>query len=368
MPEQLSPYFHAPPRLVTIPSDDRAFHEHVRGTVERHRLEGPAALQHRLARLFPRVVVRARELSGEPRTWYVYRDGAWRGGHDERWWEGPIVPRLVVGPDGWVRDANAAARSLLGIAPDEPRHSADFLNPGSAEEASALFAVLLEGHPLTATVLARPSSGDTIACEVHVEPGEEGLIAWLRLADDLEVAPVPASPKPSVRSEPADDVVFTASVQRAVERMPEPTPEGLAIRLRRLFPHAHVEVGEEGWLARRDGRVRQPIDGAWWQDGSLARVRYDGEGFILEANEAAEAMLGQRLPGHHWQELVTPGSQDQVAQVLAVIREADEAVSRFRMPVADGSLLEFDSHTRADGDEFVTTMRPIAGPSGAQAS
>jgi hypothetical protein len=31
------------------------------------------------------------------------------------------------------------------------------------------------------------------------------------------------------------------------------------------------------------------------------------------------------------------------------------------MPASDGRLVEFDSHTRIDGDRFETTMRPLPG-------
>src|SRR5690242_10080772 len=65
-----------PVRRVTIPSDDSLFREHVRWWAERYPGDGPVELQGRLRRLFPRVLVRARDLSGEPPLWYVY--GGWR--------------------------------------------------------------------------------------------------------------------------------------------------------------------------------------------------------------------------------------------------------------------------------------------------
>ena len=36
--------------------------------------------------MFPRVVVRARSLSGEGPAWYVYRDGVWRTSVEGEWW------------------------------------------------------------------------------------------------------------------------------------------------------------------------------------------------------------------------------------------------------------------------------------------
>ena len=55
---------------------------------------------------------------------------------------------------------------------------------------------------------------------------------------------------------------------------------------------------------------------------------------------------------------MTPGSTEQVSAMLAILAEAGHAESRFRMPRADGSLLEFDSYTEVDGEGFTAVMRP----------
>jgi hypothetical protein len=69
-------------------------------------------------------------------------------------------------------------------------------------------------------------------------------------------------------------------------------------------------------------------------------------------------MLGSTLPGHFWQEFVTGGTTEQVSTFLELIRDAGVVVSRFRMPGADGSLVEFDSFTEVAGESFTTVMRP----------
>jgi predicted ATP-binding protein involved in virulence len=69
------------PNLVTNPADDRAF----RDAAEAALLDGQSVeeLQRILRHEYPRVVVRARDLTGErPIVWYVYREGHWVGGHD----------------------------------------------------------------------------------------------------------------------------------------------------------------------------------------------------------------------------------------------------------------------------------------------
>jgi len=203
-------------------------------------------------------------------------------------------------------------------------------------------------------------SGEVIAVEVHAARDGDQVVAVIRLADDVDIAADVGrtAERPSLTMMPATDVAFRRYAERALERMPEPTPGGLELRLRRLYPHAAVVVGEEGWVVHRDDDASQG-DGNWWLETSVARVRYDGEGLILEANDEATAMFGRQLVGHHWQEFVTPGSSEQVAVMLEILAEAGAAESRFRMPRSDGSLLEFDSYTEVAGDEFKTAFRPV---------
>ena len=158
--------------------------------------------------------------------------------------------------------------------------------------------------------------------------------------------------------EPATDVLFTRYAEEAIAHMSEPTPDGLTLRLRRLYPHARVEPGEDGWSVFRDAAGASDSTEHWWRTDGLPAVRYDGQGRIFEADEAARALLGPDLVGKHWQELVTPGTTQQVDAVLRLIAEVGWAVSRFRMPGPDGSLFEFDSYTEVAGDTFLTVMRP----------
>jgi hypothetical protein len=63
------------PTLVTNPSDDRAFAAAAEAALE----DGQTTdqLQAILRRDYPRAVVRARDLAGDPLVWYVYREGRW---------------------------------------------------------------------------------------------------------------------------------------------------------------------------------------------------------------------------------------------------------------------------------------------------
>jgi hypothetical protein len=351
------------PRLIAIPSSDRAFTDHVQ-RIAAEGLTGPESFEHRLRRLFPRVVVRQRSLTGEP-AWYVYRDGGWRPTGEGSWWEDRSLPRVVVNADGWVVDASATAASLLGIdrSGAADHHFTDFVVPGTLADSLALFRTVEAGHPITATVLLRSTAGDALAVDVHASRRGDKLVGVFRLAQDVELPAesVPVQRPDSIVTQPGTDAAFRAYVLGAMDRMPEPTPDGLAMRIRRLYPHAEVLVSGESWIARRDELIDGHARDEWWNDPQLPRVRYDAQALILEANAPAREFLGHQLVGHHWQDFVTPGTTDEVATMLEILAQMGAAESRFRMPRADGSLVEFDSYTTVAGEEYVTIMRPAAG-------
>jgi PAS domain-containing protein len=355
------------PSVRIIPSNDSAFRRHVERIAVRHPFETANELAVRLRALFPRVVVRASEVSGQEDVWYVYRDGVWQSGADPRWWADERTPRVSVTFEGWIEEANAPARAILGLGPSDamPRFFTDFVAPGTLQDATELFSVVAAGHELSATTLIQPSGGEVIACDLRAWSEDGRIHGAFRLADDV---PVQAVTVPSVAveidCEPASDVLFARYAEEALARMPEPTPEGLAIRLRRLFPHAHVKSQGDTWAVFRDATTVAYGTGDWWLTDGLPAVRYDRQGLIFEANDAARAVLGTELPGRHWQELVTAGTTDQVAAVLRMIADVGWAVSRFRMPGPDGYLFEFDSYTEMSGDTFLTIMRPTSSTKG----
>ncbi len=349
------------PRLITIPSADRPFGSHVERVRRRLAPSHPDQLETGLRRLFPRVAVRERALSGEAPVWYVYRDGGWRPSLTGPWWEAAGLPRIVISADGWIEEASPSAADLLGLDGSEvaTRHVTDFVALGTIDDAMALFAVIEEGHDFTATVLLRPSSGDVVAVDLHATRRDARITGVLRLSEELPVS-TSAEPieRPDVTCRPATDAAFGGYVALALERMSEPTPDGLALRLRRLYPHARVEVDGTGWIAWRDREGVDPAAAEWWRDAALPTVRYDAQALILEANEAAQELLGSTLVGHYWQEFVTPGTTEQVSSMLAILASVGAAESRFRMPTGDGSLIEFDSYTQVVGETYTTIMRP----------
>src|SRR6187431_3043671 len=95
-----------------IPSNDAAFRRHVKHMAALHVFNTVDHLTQRLRTLFPRVVVRPSEVSGQEHVWYVYRDGVWRSGADPRWWADERTPRVSVTTEGWIEEANAPARAI----------------------------------------------------------------------------------------------------------------------------------------------------------------------------------------------------------------------------------------------------------------
>ncbi len=347
-------------RIITIPSSDAAFRRQVAHMLDDTAAASPEGLESRLRRMFPRAVVRRRDISGERTAWYVYRDGGWRADMIGPWWRAAGLPRLIIARDGWIVEADAIALGVLGIEAGELgiRHFTDFVAPGTLDDAMTMFAIVDDGHDLTATILIRPSTGDVLAVDIHATRDGDAVAVLMRLADDVEPPPpVPMAVPTPIHTEPTNDAAFRGYVERQLSRMPEPTTDGLALRLRRLYPHAHVSAATDGWTAHRDALDEARSGGAWWSEGDVPRVRYDAQALIVDANDAARALLGHELLGHHWQEFVTPGSTEQVSAMLAILADLGRAESRFRMPRADGSLLEFDSYTEVDDDGFTTFMR-----------
>lgn len=348
-------------RVITIPTNDRAFSRIVDRIFRSTSAATPSALQSRLRRTFPRAVVRARDISGDP-AWYVYRDGGWASALSGPWWHEPGLPRLAVNRDGWITEASPTALGLLQMDATElgARHFTDFVVPGTLEDSLALFDVVDQGGELTATVLVRPTSGHMLAVDLHARREGELLVGVMRLADDVGVsgsAEVEAD-MPEVVCDPETDAAFRGYVDLAMARMPEPTADGLALRLRRLYPHAEVTVGDGQWLARREPSSQRRESDPWWLEQGLPTVTYDAQALIISANDAAQALLGRSLVGHYWQEFVTPGSTEQVSAMLEILAKVGRAESRFRMPRADGSLVEFDSYTEVTGESYMTVIRP----------
>jgi hypothetical protein len=84
---------------------------------------------------------------------------------------------------------------------------------------------------------------------------------------------------------------------------------------------------------------------------------------VVNASPTAAGLLAfdpAQAAEHHFTDFIVPGTTDEVAVMLDILADVGAAESRFQMPRADGSLIEFDSYTTIAGEEFVTVMRPAA--------
>ena len=196
----------------------------------------------------------------------LYRDGGWTPDPGS-WWSDPHLAMLTLDLDGRITSANNAARSLLGIGDPtlDPRHYSDFVAPGSLADTQALVQVLQRGHDLTATILIRPSSGEVIACEAHATRGRGDLVVVvLRMAEEIAIH-TGFTNCSTVLITNHDDDGFRRYADVVLDGMSEPTVDGLALRLRRLYPHASVVVDGDVWRVRRDITRRPDPGERWWR-------------------------------------------------------------------------------------------------------
>ncbi len=115
------------PLVMCLPSGDAAFRAAVQSALEAFDHATPFSLEARLRSLYPGVLVRLRDLSGETQpVWYAYRDGTYIASSEPEWHTKPGT--------AWLR-LDAATAAILDVN----------------EEVLDLFAATAEqlvGHPL----------------------------------------------------------------------------------------------------------------------------------------------------------------------------------------------------------------------------
>jgi PAS domain-containing protein len=350
---------HHPASLFTVPSSDRAFAEFVRRISAQLPDASPGALQARLRILYPSVLVRPRGLSSDDHTWYVYREGRWVDGKVGDWWSDESMPRMDVDRDGFIAAANAAAGEAFGIAPNRlvHRHYTDFAVPGTGADMMLMREIMLAVGEAGGTFRHIRAGGDVRIAEYHSVANESGSSVTIRPIGPMDVA-TPPRPPLDIETRPAADGLFAKVVDGIVARMPEPSPEGLQLRLRRSYPYATVHGAEPAhWRVVRDPRADPaPVD---WQDPNLARTVALDTSLIVEANEAALQLLGRDLVGRHWQELALPSSLDQRLEMRDYYVANGGAESTFRLVGASGELVDYDYRLSWQGDHFATVMSPF---------
>src|SRR4029079_15683416 len=282
---------HRAASMFTVPSSDLAFAEFVRRISAQLPDASPSELQARLRGLYPSVLVRPRGLSSEDHTWYVYREGRWVDGRGGDCWSDEWMPRMEIDRDGFIAAANTAAGEAFGIAPNRlvHRHFANFAVPGTGADMMLMREIMLAVGEAGGTFRHIRADGEVRIAEYHSVASESGSTVTIRPIGALNVA-TPPRPALDIETRPAADGLFATVVDGIVGRMPEPTPPGLQLRLRRSYPYATVDGIESArWRVARDPRPDPaPVD---WEDPKLARTVALDTSLIVEANEAALALL-----------------------------------------------------------------------------
>jgi PAS domain-containing protein len=220
-----------------VPSSDRAFAEYVRRISAQVDSPDPGALQSRLQAVYPNVLVRPRGLSAEDHTWYVYREGRWVDGSAAAWWQDDAMPKLEVDREGFITAANEAAGEEFGAAPNRlvHRHFTDFAVPGTLADIMLMREIMLSVGEAGGTFKHLAADGEVRVAEFRSVATESGSAVTMRPIGPMEGA---APPRPAVELEtrPAGDGLLARVVDGILARMPEPSPQGLQLRVRRSYP------------------------------------------------------------------------------------------------------------------------------------
>jgi PAS domain-containing protein len=174
----------ASPVVVCLPSADAAFRAAVQSALEAGDVATPVSLEARLRSLYPGVLVRERDLSGETqRVWYAYRDGAYVASSDSEWHTAPSTAWLRLDAvTAEILDVNDALLALFAGTADQliGRRLFDFTYPENAEMLIRQRDVVARGEVLHSLGRARALDGRDVVLEYVCYIVDEAVDCWYR--------------------------------------------------------------------------------------------------------------------------------------------------------------------------------------------
>lgn len=173
-------------RVLTFPSDDRAFREHVVLAHERSGRWVESRVMDRVREAYPlATATQAADvavLEAAPR-WYVYRDGHARARHgSDAWEDDPSTAVAVIDDRGRYVDVNDATAALFGCTRDQivGRTAGDFTRHEDDEDLGPRLLALAAGDRLTSTAVVRAPTGDERPIEFSVRRSASGYTVRMR--------------------------------------------------------------------------------------------------------------------------------------------------------------------------------------------
>jgi hypothetical protein len=171
------------PAVFCIPSSDYAFRAAILAALDHRKQLSPEELQEDVARVYPAVAVRRRDLSSEPvETWYAYRDGVFAVNAPATSWadtEGTAWARINPAT-GEILEANEALERLLATNALAGRLVTEFVMPGAEHISESQRRAVQEAGETRSFGMARLGDGTEVMLEYVARAHADGIHAWYR--------------------------------------------------------------------------------------------------------------------------------------------------------------------------------------------
>lgn len=174
------------PVVICLPSGDVAFRAAVEASIESGDHATPLSLEEQLRSLYPDVVVRRRELSGETQpVWYAYRDGTYIASAEPEWHKEPGTAWLRLDPATTeVLAVNDETLALFAATAEQVvgRPLFEFTYPENAEMMARQRDVVAGGQILHSLGRGRTLDGQDLVLEYVCYIVDEAVECWYRPA------------------------------------------------------------------------------------------------------------------------------------------------------------------------------------------